>query len=120
MSNGAERVARHHDEQRKRGLKLVKVWVPEDDVRRLQEAAKKIRAEAGLPLPADNTPPFPGWAYLRVERGERELQKQLRQYGARWLKDAKAWRLRADLVDELGLRGRVCDWGPDARPDSGS
>jgi hypothetical protein len=62
--------------------------------------------------PTDNAPPFPGWAYLRVERGERELQDQLRQHGARWLPEVRAWRLRADLVNELGLSDRVCDWGP--------
>jgi len=115
MSDGAERVARHRDEQRKRGLKLMKVWVPEEDAGRLKEAAKKMRAEAGLPLPEDNSPPFPGWAYLRIGREEEELQKRLRSHGARWLKDAKVWRLRTDLVDELGLSGRVCDWGPGAR-----
>ena len=115
MSDGAERVARHHDAQRKRGLKLVKVWVPEEDAQRIRDQAKTMRAEAGLSLPTDNAPPFPGWAYLRVERGERELKEKLRQHGARWLPEAQAWRLRADLVDELGLRNRVCDWGPGPR-----
>ena len=111
MSNGADRVARHHDAQRKRGLKLVKVWVPEDDVRRLQEAAKQMRVEAGLPLPTDNAPPFPGWAFVKVAREERELQAELKRHGARWLKDTKTWRLRDDLVDKLNLRNRACEPG---------
>ena len=115
MSDGARWVRDHHDAQRKRGLQLVRVWVPKEDARRIRDQAKTMRAEAGLPLPTDNSPPFPGWAYLRVEREEEELLAELRRHGARWLKDAKAWRLRADLVDELGLRDRVFDWGPRAR-----
>ena len=88
-------------------------WSPED-TQRIRDQAKTMRAEARLPLPTDNAPPFPGWAYLRVGRGEKELTVMVRQHGARWIPQGQVWRLRADLVGELGLRNRVVDWGPGA------
>jgi len=106
-SDGAERVARHHDAQRRRGLKLAKVWVPESCIERLQQVARQMRLEANLPLPMDNASPFPGWAYVRVERAERELQAKLKQHDARWLKDERVWRIRADRICELDLQDRV-------------
>ena len=107
MSDGARWVRDHHDEQRRRGLQLVRVWVPKEDARRIRDQAKSMRAEAGLPLPADNTPSFPGWAYVRVERAEREMQKLLKQRGARWLKDEGVWRIRADKISDLDVHARI-------------
>ena len=70
-------------------------WSPED-TQRIRDQAKTMRAEARLPLPTDNAPPFPGWAYLRVGRGEKELTVMVRQHGARWIRQGQVWRLRAD------------------------
>ena len=118
MSEGARWVRDHHDAQRKRGLQLVRVWVPKEDAQRIRDQAKAMRAEAGLPLPTDNSPPFPGWAYLRVGREEKEFIAVLREHGARWIRDGQVWRLRADLVDKLDVRNRVCDWEPGSRSRS--
>ena len=111
MQTGARRVQEHHDAQRGRGLQLVRVWVPKKDAQLIRDQARAMRAEAGLPLPTDNAPPFSGWAYLQVERQEEELIAVISRHGARWLPESQAWRLRADLVDELGLRNRVCEPG---------
>ena len=51
-ATGAERVRDHHERQRKRGLKLIRVWVPgggesAEQVRRL---AADLRKKAGIPL----------------------------------------------------------------------
>ena len=51
-ATGAERVRDHHERQLKRGLKLIRVWVPGDgksgeQVRRL---AADLRKKAGMPL----------------------------------------------------------------------
>lgn len=107
MTDGAERVARHHEAQRKRGLRLVKVWVPESSTKELQGVAKQMRAKAGVPLPADGSEVFPGWAYVRVERHEKKLQNQIRQQGGRWLTNTRLWQIRADQVDKLNLRHRL-------------
>ena len=50
MSDGARWVRNYHNAQSRRGLQLVRVWVPKKDVQRIRDQAKTMRAKAGLPL----------------------------------------------------------------------
>ena len=106
----------------------VSVWVPADKAKQLRDIATMWRHQAELadgltsPTPALQVPvveipelPPPGYAWVQVAADELAMQKLLKANGAKWSKEAQAWRLRSDLVDKLGLRNRVCDWGPAAR-----
>jgi hypothetical protein len=42
-----------------------------------------------------------------VEVDERSVQQQVKQAGGRWLPERKAWALRYDQVQALGLTARV-------------
>ena len=111
-----------------RGEVRVSVWVPADKAEQLRDIATMWRRQAELadgltsPMPAVQVPvveipelPPPGYAWIQTEREELVMQKLLKANGAKWSKEVQAWRLRSDLVDKLGLRNRVVDWGAGSR-----
>ena len=58
-ATGAERVRDHHERQRKRGLKLIRVWVPGDgeSAEQVRRLAADLRKKAGMPLLHDHEIP---------------------------------------------------------------
>jgi len=44
---------------------------------------------------------------IQVEVDERGMQQQVKQAGGRWLPERKAWALRYDQVQALGLASRI-------------
>ena len=103
-TTGAERVRRHHDKQRKRGLMHLRVWVPSSDAQRVRDFARELRTKACLLLPEDPSSP---WTYVRVDTREKLLRKIIKENGGEWSDDVEAWRIPANLVAELGLSHRV-------------
>ena len=108
--------------RKQRGEVRVSVWVPADKAKQLRDIATMWRRQSELadgltsPTPAVKVPvveipnlPPPGYAWVRVGADELAMQKLLKLNSGEWFKNARAWRLRSDLIDKLGLRSRVCD-----------
>jgi hypothetical protein len=102
------------------GEKRVALWVPESRVDEIKALAQKMRAEEMLKrkktsptprlvIPRVDIPkvPPPGWAHLRVEQDERGLHKMLTANGGEWSPPNRAWVIRSDLVEKLGMENRV-------------
>jgi len=51
--SSAERVAAHARRRRAAGLVRVSIWVPNQRADEIQETARRMRVEAGIPLPLD-------------------------------------------------------------------
>ena len=118
--NVASRQRGYKARRKDRGEVRVSVWVPADKAAQLRDIATMWRRQAELadgltsPTPTVQVPvieipelPPPGYAWIRVERDELVMQKLLKANGAEWSKGTQAWRLRSDLVEPLGLQGRV-------------
>jgi len=116
-------VAEFNRRQIDRGLKRVRVWVPEPDVDRLKLLAKALRVEAGLTLPTDDEPrppklvlpdvrqhePNPETTWLRLERHEVAYHKLLKANGGEWVRKLRRWHVRTDVVRRLGLGDRIAE-----------
>jgi len=114
--NVAARQRGYKARRKNRGEVRVSVWIPAAKAGQLRDIATMWRRQAELadgltsPTPPVQVPvveipdlPPPGYAWVRVEADELAMQKLLKANGAKWFKDAQAWRLRSDLVDKLGL-----------------
>ena len=121
----ASRQREYKTRRKKRGEVRVSVWVPENKAQQLRDIATMWRRQVDLSdglisqTPAVQVPvvdipelPPPGYAWIRVEAEELALQKLLKMNGGVWFKTPGVWRLRSDLVEKMGLRNRVADFGP--------
>ena len=85
---GAQRVAKHALARRKSGLARAAVWIPEAAREKLATYARKLRAEAGMLLPADPVPAKP--ATTAPPQPNKPKQKPRRANRARRLQRKKA------------------------------
>ena len=123
--------------QSERGETRVAVWVPSDQVEKLKRFAEKLRRKSGqfrqrtkkppVAPPRVSIPvaPLKQWALIAIERDELAFQLILKANGAKWCSGSSTafgrfsetcseflppegvWRIRADLVDRIGLSHRV-------------
>lgn len=101
-----------------KGQVRIAVWVPKhraDELRRIAQAIclEKPKAQKdpfGAPV-IPVTGKTPGWSYIQSSRDEVWLHMILKANKAQWQnaikKHPNTWRLRSDLVKELGLEKRV-------------
>lgn len=104
--------------RREKGEVLVAVWVPKKRVAELKQIAKAMCLEKpkskkypfGVPI-VPVTGKAPGWSYVKVKPDETWLQTILKANKAQWQGSSKkhpnTWKIRSDLVKELGLTKRV-------------
>ena len=87
---GAQRVAKHALARRKSGLARAAVWIPEAAREKLAAYARKLRAEAGMLLPADPVPAKPATTAPPPPQPNKPKQKPRRANRARRLQRKKA------------------------------
>lgn len=110
-SEGARRVAECHAGHEERGLRLVRVWVPEQDVGQIREMAHEMRRTRGQPLPSDT---WGDWVWVRVASRNSEddsdeaaeLRWRFSCSHARRVGD-ELWRVRESWVAALGIEDRL-------------
>jgi hypothetical protein len=56
---------------------------------------------------ADWAPSVPPIVHLQISYAERDLQRRVRAAGGRWDHEARAWLLKADRAQALGLQDRI-------------
>lgn len=110
-SEGAKRVADCHAGHQQRGLRMVRVWVPEEDAEKIREVAQDMRLNRNKPLPSDT---WGDWVWVRVARRnseddseqEAELRWRFSSSHSRRVGD-EFWRVRESWVAELGIENRL-------------
>lgn len=110
-SEGARRVAECHANHQRRGLRLVRVWVPDEDVVQVREVAQELRRSRGLPLPSDT---WGDWVWVRVVSSgsqhdsdeDAELRWRFSSAKAQRVGD-EFWRVRESWVAALGIENRL-------------
>lgn len=113
-----KRGAAYRKRRNQKGQVRIAVWVPKhraDELRKIAQAMclEKPRAKSsgfGAPVvPVSGK--SPGWSYIKVEPDEAWLQMMLKANKATWQNKTKkhpnTWRIRSDLVKEMGLEKRV-------------